>query len=311
MVDLSIIIPSYNTKDLLLKCLESLQQCNKEIIVVDNGSEDGTVEEMQNAKCKMQNVNSKFKIIENKQNFGFAKALNQCLKEASGKYILLLNSDTIVEKGAIEKMVGYLKINPQVGVVGCQLRNSDGSIQFSGGYLPNLINLTFWALFLDDLPLIKQVFPAYHVTDNFFYTKKKHSGWVTGAFFMTKKEVVGKVGLFDEKMFMYVEEVDWCQRVKNSGCKVIFNPAGFITHYKGASAKKNEAGLPAEALAKAGVIEEFQGLKYFFKKHKAVWQYPILRMLLKIGALGRKLFFGIILQDKKMDQIYEKAFKLV
>lgn len=296
MIELSIIIPSYNTKEMTMKCLGSLGNLGTletEIIVVDNGSKDGTIGEIREIRG--------IRVIENKENLGFAKAINQGLKEAKGKYVLLLNSDTVVEKGTVEKMMEYLESNSQVGVVGCQLRNSDGSVQSSGGYLPNLFNLAAWSLFLDDLPWVREFFPAYHVKSKSFYLQEQFLGWVSGAFFLTKKEVIEKVGLFDEKMFMYVEEVDWCERVKNNGYGVVFNPEAWITHEKGGSGEHN----------KAGIIEEFNGLKYFFQKHKEQWQSLILKIILKTAIIARIFLFGIILRDTKKREVYVKAFKLV
>ena len=300
-MELSIIIPSYNTRKLLVGCLESLYYCTStllqnrtEIIVVDNGSTDGTV-------ANVKSTTQILKLIENKQNLGFAKAINQGLKEAKGEYLLLLNSDTVVLNSAIEKMVEYLKNHKEAGVVGCQLIKADGSIQPSGGYLPNLLNLAFWMLFLDDLPLVRKIFPAYHVEEKSFYTKKRKLGWVTGAFFLTRRDVLEKVGTFDEEMFMYVEEIDWCQRVQKAGFSVVFNPSAGVIHYQGASAKKG----------KAGILEEYQGLEYYFKKHKPYYQLFILKFLLRIGSLARIFIFGIILKDPEARRIYAKAYRLV
>lgn len=303
MTEVSIIIPSYNTCRFLINCLDSIYKTSKiplEIIVVDNGSTDETVKEI-----KKQN---EMKILRNKRNLGFAKAVNQGLKQASGEYLLLLNSDTVVSPGAIEKMVDYLEGHPEVGVVGCQLKDSDGSLQPSGGYLPNLFNLFFWMTFLDDLPIIRKFFPAYHLEEKSFYEKERELGWVTGAFFLTKKDVLKRVGFLDEKMFMYVEEVDWCLRVKKAGFKIFFTPDASIIHLKGASGEREKASLPA---GKAGILEEYKGIKYYFQKHKPNWQGPILRLFLKLGALVRVLFFGIIWNDLRSKRIYAKAFKLV
>ncbi|MBI5465406.1 glycosyltransferase family 2 protein [Candidatus Gottesmanbacteria bacterium] len=297
-MDLSIIIPSYNTQALLRQCLKSLmsnvksQMLNVEIIVIDNGSTDGSA----------QMIEKEFpgvKLIKNPKNFGFAKAVNQGLEKASGRYLLLLNSDTVIQDGAIDKMVAFLENHLEVGVVGCQLKNPDGTIQPSGGYLANLVNVFWWMTFLDDLPIIRKIFPAYHVMDKDFYKKQRYLGWVTGAFFLTKREVFEKVGFFDEKMFMYVEEVDWCAWAKRAGYKVAFNPSACVIHFKGASTKRG----------KAGILEEYQGLKYFFKKHKPSWQTPILRIILKLGALARIFVFGIILKDLEAKRIYAKAYQ--
>lgn len=301
MVDLSIIIPSYNTKDLLKACIESIvreTETEFEIIVVDNGSTDQTITQISNLKSQNQNLN--LQTIQNKSNLGFAKAINQGLKIARREYILLLNSDTVILNRAIDKEIKFLETHEEVGAVGCQLKNLNGSIQPSGGYLPNLTNLVFWMTFLDDLPILRKIFKSYHVEDRDFYTHQRYLGWITGAFFLTRREVLEKVGFFDEKMFMYVEEVDWCNRLVNSGYKVAFDPNGTVVHYKGAST----------LAAKGGIIEEFPGIIYFFQKHKSKWQAVLVKFLIRIGILLRMLVFGIIKKDRQSLKLYAKAFKL-
>lgn len=296
MVELSIIIPSYNTRELLKDCLSSIYQGTKvsfEIIIVDNGSKD-------ESPAMVRENFPKVKLIENKINFGFARAVNQGLEKAMGGYLLLLNSDTVIGEEVIDKMVSFLKDNVSVGVVGCQLKSPDGEIQPSGGYLPDLARVFFWMSFIDDLPVLKKILKPYHVQDKNFYSRQQELDWVTGAFFATRREVFEKVGLFDEKMFMYVEEVDWCARAKRAGYKIIFNPSVSVIHYKGASTKRG----------RAGILEEYQGLKHYFKKHKSPWQFPILRLFLKLGALVRVFLFGIILKDFESKRIYGKAFRL-
>lgn len=304
MVEISIIIPSFNTKNLLIKCLESVGKSlqstdyslQSEIIVVDNGSTDGTVNEIK----KLQASSPNLVFLENKQNLGFARAVNQGLEKAQGRYLLILNSDTVIENGAIDKEVNFLETHLEVGVVGCQLKNQDGSLQPSGGYLPNLARVFFWMSFLDDLPLLKKILQPYHVEDKDFYTHQRYLGWVTGAFFLTKREILEKVGFFDEKMFMYVEEVDWCTRVKKMGFKVAFDPLSSVFHLKGASSRRGQAGI----------MEEFQGLVYYFKKYHSSWQLPLLRLFLRLGALARVLIFGIIAKDYEARRVYGKLAKI-
>lgn len=264
-----------------------------EIIVVDNGSTDKTVEEIREI--------SGIKVIKNEANLGFAKAINQGLKEAKGEYLLLLNSDTVILDNAIDKEINFLKTHLEAGAVGCQLRNPDGSIQPSGGYLPNLLNIFYWMTFLDDLPFLKKILHPYHVQDKEFYTHQRYLGWITGAFLLTKREVVKKVGLLDEKIFMYVEEVDWCTRVNKSDWKIAFDPNVSILHYKGSSGNKS----------RAGIIEEFLGIKYYFSKHHSSWQISYLVPMLKLGSWLRFVLFGIIGKDEQIKTIYEQAFRMV
>lgn len=299
MVELSIIIPSYNTRQLLKDCLDSIYQTTKlpfEIIVVDNASTDGTIEEIGNWKLE----NGNLELIRNNINLGFAKAINQGLERAQGRYLLILNSDTKILDGTLDKEIFFLKTHTEVGVVGCQLKNRDGTIQPSGGYLPSLLKVFFWMSFLDDLPVLKKIIKPYHVEDKEFYSHQRYLGWVTGAFFLTRREVFEKVRFFDERMFMYVEEVDWCTRVKEAGFRVALDPGASIIHYKGASARQD----------RAGILEEYQGLKYYFAKHQSFWQTPILRFWLKLGALVRLFLFGIIAKDPQARRIYAKAYRV-
>ncbi len=193
-----------------------------------------------------------------------------------------------------------MQTHEEAGVVGCQLKNNDGSIQPSGGYLPNLWRVFLWMSFIDDIPFLKSIIRPYHVEDRSFYTHQRYLGWVTGAFFLISRKAFEKVGFFDEKMFMYVEEVDWCARAERYGFRVVFNPQASVVHYKGSSGEKNQAGK----------IEEYEGIKYFFGKNKPSWQTPFLRINLKIGSLLRMFLFGIIIKDSELQKIYAKAFRV-
>ena len=299
-LELSIIIPSFNTKKLLYNCLKSIFSQTKkikfEVIVVDNASVDGSV---QMIKKEFPQV----KLIRNKKNLGYAKANNQGINLAKGKYILLLNSDTKIINEAIEKMVDWLELHPKIGIAGCQLLNSDGSIQPSAGFLPRLSKIFSWALFLDDLPLIWRIIKPYQVSKKIFYQNSHlNLGWVTGAFLIIKRRVIEKVGLVDERFFMYAEDVDWCYMAKEKGWQIGFNSEAQIVHYKGKSSKSG---------FKAAVLGEYKGLLAFFTKHKPSWEMPILKVLLKIGALLRFTIFGVIMNNKTKRRVYEKAFKVV
>ncbi len=300
MVELSIVIPSHNTDKLLSDCLKSVYQTKEisfEVIVVDNGSTDGTIKEVVNLQSEYKNL----ELIENKANLGFAKAVNQGLRKATGEFLLLLNSDTKVAKETIPVMISFFKKHQAIGVAGCQLKNPDGTIQPSVGYLPNLLNVFFWMTFIDDLPILRRILKSFHLQDKCFYSREREVGWITGAFFLTKREVLEKIGFFDEGMFMYVEEVDWCYRTKKAGYKVMFTPVTSIVHQKGASS----------GTVVAGIVEEYLGLKYFFSKNKAKWQILPLKLVLKIGALARYLLFGIILKHPEAKDTYAKVARLV
>jgi len=244
LVQISIVIVSYNTKELLKKCLEAIidsctdtkmqtclparQGCKVEIIIVDNGSKDGSVGEIQNSKCKMQNDKLKLKIIENKENLGFARAVNQALSGAHGRAILLLNSDTQVEKEALRKLLGFEeKVGP--AVIGTRLLNPDGSVQPSVFHLPT-IKRAIWEFWLGKKGAFSKYVPE--------GKKPTEVEAVSGGAMLISRGVIGKIGLFDERYFMYFEDLDYCRRARLAGFKVYYLPTAEIVHEHGASGKE-------------------------------------------------------------------------
>lgn len=278
----SVIIVSYNTKELTLKCLESAtasKGVELELIVVDNGSADGSVTEI---RKRYKNV----KIIENKSNLGFGKANNQGMKIAHGDYILLLNSDCFVEPGTIREL-----LDKKYDVAGCKLLNEDGSLQQSFGYFPNLRRIKFLMLFIDNLPLIRDYIDSIHVRSEKRYAKAQKVDWVTGAFILLKKEVFEKTGGFDENYFMYGEEIEWQYRITKTGFKVNYDPGVSATHLIGASS-------PDRAPA---VIGEIEGWKYWFAKYYPGWQETGLKFVVSIGCLVRMII------KPKLGRYYKQA----
>jgi hypothetical protein len=306
-MDLSVIIVSFNTKKLTKECLESVIKNTKgiryEIIVVDNGSTDGSVAMLQ----KIQIPKSKFQIIANKENLGFGRANNQGVEKAKGKYILLLNSDTKISDNVLGEMVSWMNAHPKAGVATCALRNTDNSLQGTGGYFPHLFKVFAWMFFLEDIPLLGRMIKPFHpmhprltfCKGEGFFKNKHQQDWVTGAFLLTRKKIIDKIGLFDPDYFMYVEEVDFCFRVKLAGWQVWYLPQWSIIHFGGASSTRE---LP--------LLSEYEGIKIFYKKHKPSWQMPILKLFLKGGALLRMLVFGF-LKKPKLAKVYAKVLKKV
>jgi len=302
---ISIVIISYNTKKLTGDCVKSIVEGTKgtkyEIIVVDNNSTDGsteTLKKLQNSKTpKLQ-----LKLIENQTNLGFGRANNQGIKKAKGRYVLFLNSDTVVNDNVIGEMVEWMDENKDIGIASCALRNRDGSLQGTGGHFPTLARVFTW-MTIQDIPFVDKLIKPFHpmkeksfVKGESFYEKEKEIDWITGAFFLMRKEVSKQVGGFDEDYFMYTEEVDLCYRSKKVGWKIYYNPKWSITHLGGASGKKWSF-----------VTREFDGVKLFYKKHYPKWQYPVLRLFLKTGAFWRMFLFGL-LKGKGAAKAYAKAF---
>lgn len=269
MIELSIIIVSYNTKELTLKCLRSLTslKLKTEIIVVDNGSIDGTVEELKNLKIEKQKNN--LIIIENKKNLGFSKANNVGIKTSSGKYILLLNSDTVVFPETLASMIQFMEINPKIGVATCRVELGDGALDPAchRGFPTPWASLTYF-LSLEKLFPKSKLFGQYHL--GFAMSDTPHEiDSCSGAFYLVRREVIDQVGLLDEDYFMYGEDLDWSYRIKKAGWKIMYNPLVKITHFKKQSGRENED----QELKKETQRHFYETMKLFYKKHY-LNQYP-------------------------------------
>jgi GT2 family glycosyltransferase len=224
---LSIIILNYNTRQLTLDCLRSIFEDKTipsyEIILIDNASTDDSVRQFNQLKWK------NLVLILNKENVGFAKAVNQGIKTANGKYILLLNSDTKVKKGAIKKLVEFAKKNKDAGVVVPRLLNADESIQPSCFNLPS-VSRAFNQYILGRKGILDKFYPEVStpvVVES-----------AVGAAFLITPEAINKVGLFDERYFMYFEDLDYCRRVNKNGLKVYYLPNSQIIHLHGQSGRR-------------------------------------------------------------------------
>ena len=293
---LSIIILSFNTKKLILDCLKSVfadsQDLNLEVIVIDNASTDGSP---QAVKSHFPQV----KLIQNKTNLGFAQGNNQGINQSGVDYVLLLNSDTIIKPQALKRLVEFMDSHPQVGIAAPQLLNPDGSIQPNGGYLPRLSNIMAWMLLIDDLPWVRPWFPSYQLRSSHQFQTTRPLGWVQGAAMVLRRQMLDQIGLLDEQIFMYAEDVDICYRAKQAHWQVMLAPQAQIIHL----------GFRSSSPQKA-ILGEYQGLKHLFKKYKPAWELPILNLLLKTGALLRLLIFGTIFKDKSKYDLYRQAISL-
>jgi len=294
---LSIIIISYNTSKITIDCLKSifqdkgLKEIPFEIIVVDNDSKDDSLKKIKEFKNSLEIGNWKLEIIANKFNGGFGKANNQGFKIAKGNYVLLLNSDTLILHSAISQSLNWLSSHPEASVCTAQLLNKDKTIQASGGFFPNLLNIITWCLNLDDLPLVNTIIKPIHPhTPNFythdkFYLKDHQQDWVTGAFMMIRNSHLKPTGGFDENYFMYGEEVELSYRIKKNNPKFqtwyLIGPQ--IIHLGGASAQNRIDPI----------LNEYLGILTFFKKHKSKWQYKIVKHLIKLNALSRSVIYFI------------------
>lgn len=225
---ISIIIVSWNVKDLLRKCLHSIEAFanDAEVIVVDNASNDGSVEMIQK---EFPNV----KLVANTHNVGFAKANNQGVEIATGEYVLFLNPDTELHPESLSKSLEAIKNNPKIGILGCQLHNPDGTIQPSVRRFPTVETILALALKLGKVFPDLQVLKKYLAAD-FDYSKSQVVDQVMGAFMLLRPNVIAKP-IFDERYFIWFEEVDLCRRVKAAGYDVYYFADAAITHHGGQS----------------------------------------------------------------------------
>lgn len=276
-MDLSIIIVSWNAKRLLLECLQSLtyehSAYSTEIIVVDNASTDGSPEAVQE---QFPHV----KLVRNDANLGFAKGNNIGIKQSIGEYICLVNSDVKVLKGCLDRMYDYMDRHPSVGILGPKILWPDLTLQDSCRKFPTLLNNLFPAIALDKAFPRSKIFSGEHMR-YFPHDRVRTVDSLVGCFLMVRREAIYQVGLFDERFFIYVEEVDWCKRFWNSGWEVVFYPHAQVIHYG--------RGSSSNAPAKFAMEQERAKLQYWGKYH----QFPSRFAILLIFALNHALRIAV------------------
>ena len=269
-IDLSVIIVNYKTPTHLRQCIKSIQKhkprLNYEIIVVDNNSQDGTTEMIEDDfifNYKNQKI-SNIKLIANKHNLGFPKAVNQGLEQSKGKYILLLNPDITILESSLEEMIDYLEKNKDIAVLGPKLINPNGSIQnscFSQFTSPQIV--LYRRTLFGKMERGKRVVGDFTMK-SWDHSKEKDVAWVLGSCMLIRKEAIEKVGLMDKGFFMYMEDVDWCRRFWKSGYKVRYYPKIKMVHYY-ARASSSEGGLIQALLKKQTRVHITSALKFFIK----------------------------------------------
>ncbi|MBI3576851.1 glycosyltransferase family 2 protein [Candidatus Gottesmanbacteria bacterium] len=286
-MDLSIIIPSFNTERLLDRCLSSIftslegSSLMYEVIVIDNASEDASIKLLHKKYPRVQ-------IISNKENLGFGKANNQGIKKAKGKFILLLNSDIEALDGAIEGLWRFAK-GQKKSFVGGKLLNEDGSPQASAGPMYSL-PVVFVMLFCkgDQLGITR-----------WSPRKVKQVDWVSGACVIAPRSAFVDVGLFDEGIFMYMEEIEFLYRAAKRGYTTLFYPAARFIH----------SGAASSGSRRTPVVNIYTGLLYFYRKHQSRVAYDLLRDMLIVKALAAMLV-GRIIRRSDLFQTYEKALAM-
>jgi GT2 family glycosyltransferase len=253
VVDLSIVIVSWNTKAYLLQCLESIRANRSgmgiEILVVDNDSSDGSPEAVEGRFPEVC-------VIRAGANLGFAKANNIGIRQSRGRYFCLVNSDVVVHPGCMERLLDYMDTHPKTGLAGPQILNGDGTLQDNWRAAPSLRGSLLRTV---GISLRGRLAPPngteHHPTS---------VDVLSGCFWIARREAVDQVGLLDEDFFMYAEDYDWCKRFHASGWDVVYVPIAVATHYGGASS----ANAPTQSF----VALRRASLQYWKKHHSAlVW----------------------------------------
>ncbi len=271
MVDLAIVIVSYNTREDLVACLRSLRDAppavSHEIVVVDNASADGSAE----AARQVAGV----RVIEAGGNLGFARANNVGIRASESDMVLLLNSDTIVPPGAIDRLVADLRAHPEAGIAGPRILDGRGRPEISFGPtmgpFNELVQKTRGRLYA------RGVGPVTAWVGRMVHTEHEPD-WVSGACLLARRSAAEQVGLLDERFFIYAEDVDFCAMVRARGLKVRFTPAAEIVHHRGRSVATNRAAVNV-AYRRSQVA--------FYEKHHPGWA-PLLKAYLRVtGKMPR------------------------
>jgi GT2 family glycosyltransferase len=236
-----------------------------EVIVVDNASTDDSVDMIKSAFPGVM-------LIANAENRGFAAANNQGMAIAKGRYVLLLNSDTIVLDNALAKVLAFADSRPDAGVVACRVLNADRSLQRTCFMFPSILNLFLWATGLSRLSVAGR-----------FLGREQMLSWnrdsvrdvdaATGCFMLVRRDAIDHVGMMDDSYFMYFEETDWCYRFKKAGWKVLFTPEAQIIHLGGASSSQVRSKM---------FVQYTRSMLLFFRKHKGWLTYRFACLLLAL-----------------------------
>ena len=283
---ISVVIVSYNVKDYLEKCIQSILKFSVgssfEIIIVDNSSTDGSNEMLKGINSK------KIKLIFNGKNLGFAKAVNIGLRHSNGDFVLLVNPDTVFIENIASKLKKYIEENKMVGIIGCKVLNTDKSFQISSRRnFPYLYSLAFKLIGLSKWFPRSKIFSSYNLTylDENIISKNIS---VSGSCMMFKREIIKKIGLFDERFFLYFEDTDFCFRTIKAGYKVVYYPEAQIIHHKSASSKKNI--LEAKNHFDQSFLE-------FYKKYKDEYYFNFLTLYVLIGIISLRKNMRILFKN--------------
>lgn len=276
MIDLSILIVSYNTKQTTIECIKKLIQAlqhnthiSTEIIIIDNHSTDGSIEQIKSEKSQIKNQNIHLKLIANEENVGFGKANNEGLAFSEGKYILFLNSDVFVQDTHFEDLLYYMNKNPQVGALTVRIITPNGALDMAShrGYPSLWRSFTYFSKlerFFGNIPYLTQLFGGYHLR-HLDLNSIHEVETISGAFFLTRKHILDQTGGFDTRFFMYGEDIDLCYQITQMKYKIIYYPLFSVLHLK------YQSGLNKKGMKVKSKTKDFfyDSMRLFYDKHMA------------------------------------------
>ncbi len=275
---ISVVIVNYNVKEYLEQALLSLQRAvehiSHEIFVVDNASVDGSVSHIRRRFPGVQ-------LIESRENLGFGRANNLALQKVRGEYVVLINPDTVVQEDTFTELLKLFEKTPDAGAATCKIINPDGSFSVDCRHnIPTPMDALWKVLGFSRLFPKSKIFSRYNLT--YLDPDKTYPvPAISGSFMMIKKSVLDNIGLFDERFFMYCEDIDLCQRINRAGYKIYYAPTSQIIHYKGESTKKNNLDY---------IITFNKALYQFFDKYHKHSKLSPIRWMIVLGIVSRGFF---------------------
>lgn len=309
MAKLSIIILTYNSSIHIASCLESifdlyslpLLNDEYELLIFDNASSDTTIHVLERffethfkirlslfSKEREIQVGKNIRIIKNEGNYGFARGMNQSVREATGEYVLFLNPDSEVLDANISEMVDILESDERIGIVCGKVLDENARDELTAGSFYNFFSLLLFVIGVEE-----------RVGVRYSPSEKQYIDFGSGGFMMVDKNIFRNLGGFDENFFMYIEDMELCFRMKKKGYATLFYPYATIKHYGQGSSDRTYA-----------VINILKGMMYFFKKHRSSYFYEFARTLL-IGKAYIGLFIGNLSHNMYLIRTYRKALSIL
>lgn len=295
MQTVTLLMLSYNTREVtregIRKAIVSMRYCeqhNKEsklsLLVVDNASSDGSVAAI---RKQFPQVN----VLAMPENVGTSRGNNAGMRQITSDFILLLNSDAYLEPDTLYNSLHFMNTHPDCDVMMCKMDNSKGQFEPDGGHLPTPLRLMLWSLGIESIPVLNNLLPRIYQYPKSFYKVPFRAEWMPACYYFLRREVFEKTGGMDEKIFLYMDDIEWSKRIKDAGLQMWFNPGAQAKHIGGASST-------GKGRIQRVTQSQFDGMSYFMKKHYPQQARQALAVM-KFGFRLRGIFFLLAGQKEK------------